>query len=115
MTARAHVEAHFARGDLSIYLGWSAPTDGGTMRIVQPTELVIEALPAEAAHTVSPPSLRIPEDLARALLDALSQHFGGSSDVRSLRNDYDAERRRVDKLIGYLTAPEQVISRDVRP
>ena len=112
MTARAHVEAHFARGDLSIFLGWTT-SDSDTMRVVLPADFVVEEQTANT--TVSAPSMRIPEDLARALLDALSQHFGGSSDVRSLRNDYDAERRRVDKLIGYLTAPEQVISRDVRP
>jgi hypothetical protein len=37
------------------------------------------------------------------LLDALSRHFGGTGDVRQLRKDHDAERARVDKLIGTLS------------
>lgn len=44
------------------------------------------------------PSLRIPTDAARALYDALAQHFGGTSNSKQLRADYDAERARVDKL-----------------
>jgi hypothetical protein len=49
------------------------------------------------------PTLRIPTDAARALYDALAQHFGGTSNSKQLRADYDAERGRVDKLIGTLT------------
>lgn len=45
-----------------------------------------------------PPPLRIPTDAARALYDALAQHFGGTSNSKQLRADYDAERARVDKL-----------------
>lgn len=44
------------------------------------------------------PSARIPTDAARALYDALAQHFGGTSNSKQLRADYDAERARVDKL-----------------
>lgn len=44
------------------------------------------------------PTLRIPTDAARALYDALAQHFGGTSNSKQLRADYDAERGRVDKL-----------------
>jgi hypothetical protein len=43
------------------------------------------------------------EDVARALMDALVKHFGGSTEVQTLRTDYLAERGRVDKMIGYLT------------
>jgi hypothetical protein len=42
--------------------------------------------------------LSLPESAARALLDALSQHFGGTGDTRQMRRDLDAERKRVDKL-----------------
>ena len=49
-----------------------------------------------------PPALVIPQDAARALLDALAQHFGGTGDTRQLRKDYDAERTRVDKMINHL-------------
>lgn len=49
-----------------------------------------------------PPPLRIPTDAARALYDALAQHFGGTSNSKQLRADYDAERARVDKFINHL-------------
>lgn len=49
-----------------------------------------------------PPPIDVPTDLARALLDSLSQHFGGTGDTRQLRKDHDAERARVDKLIATL-------------
>lgn len=48
--------------------------------------------------------LRLPEADARALYDALADHFGHSGhDTRALRRDYDAERARVDRLIGAVT------------
>jgi len=46
----------------------------------------------------------VPEGAARALLDALSLHFGGTGDTRQLRRDFDAERGRVDKLTDALIA-----------
>lgn len=42
--------------------------------------------------------LSLPDGAARALLDALSQHYGGTGDTRQVRRDLDAERSRVDKL-----------------
>lgn len=54
-----------------------------------------EVIPANAAA----PTLRIPDEVARPLLDALANHYGGTSDSRTLRRDYEAERARVDKLI----------------
>lgn len=48
--------------------------------------------------------LHLPDDIARALYEALAEHYGHSStDTRHLRMDYDAERSRVDKLLAYLT------------
>lgn len=48
--------------------------------------------------------LRIPEEDARALYEALGEHFGHAGhDIRALRKDYDAERGRVDRLIGHIT------------
>lgn len=54
----------------------------------------------------SPPTITIPDEVARALLDALSAHYGGTGDTRALRRDYDAERARVDRLITALTRRE---------
>lgn len=48
--------------------------------------------------------LGLPECAARALLDALSQHFGGTNDTRQARRDFEAERARSDKLTDALVA-----------
>lgn len=52
---------------------------------------------------VVPPHLVVPEGLARALLDALAEHFGGTSVGRQARADFLHERGRVDKLIDTVT------------
>jgi hypothetical protein len=52
------------------------------------------------------PTITIPDDVARALLDALAAHYGGTGDTRQLRRDYDDERKRVDRLIAALTGRE---------
>jgi hypothetical protein len=44
------------------------------------------------------PTMQIPAEFARALLDGLQRYFQGAEDTRALRQDYDAERKRVDKL-----------------
>lgn len=48
--------------------------------------------------------LNLPDDAARALYEALAEHFGHAGhDARALRADYNAERARVDKFIAHLT------------
>jgi hypothetical protein len=47
--------------------------------------------------------LVLTDDMARALLTALIRHYDGGEDARSLRRDYDAERKRVDVFIAHLT------------
>lgn len=47
--------------------------------------------------------LSLPIDAARALYEALADHFGHAGhDARALRRDYEAERKRVDLMIGNL-------------
>jgi hypothetical protein len=51
------------------------------------------------------PTLTLPMDTGRALLDALTRHYQGVEDTRQLRHDYERERSRVDdqaKLIADL-------------
>lgn len=50
------------------------------------------------------PTLRLGIEEALALQGALSELQHGTSELRKLRADYDAERARVDKLIGTLSA-----------
>ena len=48
------------------------------------------------------PTLQLGDSEARALLEALTRHYGGAEDTRALRRDYDAERTRVDTLTAAL-------------
>lgn len=101
MTTRAYVQQDFGRfNSVVVYLVQERYIDGvPEVAVLQPTELVM-ADSDPAAMPVA--GLHLPEDFARALLDALALHFGGTGDTRQLRKDYDAERARVDKLIGHL-------------
>nr|MDT0660843.1 hypothetical protein [Micromonospora sp. DSM 115978] len=74
----------------------------GRSAIAEPVDLVMREV--DDAESQGAPTLRIPEEMARALLDALSAHFGGTSEVMTLRADYRAERDRVDRMINYLTS-----------
>jgi len=58
----------------------------------------------EADETIQhEPSLRLEDGAARALLDALAAYFGGTGELQTLRRDYEAERKRVDRFIEHLT------------
>lgn len=52
------------------------------------------------------------EEILRALYEALAAHFGGAGhDTRALRQDYNAERARVDKMIdGLLTQSTTIVN-----
>jgi hypothetical protein len=64
---------------------------------------------SEADTMVEPPEdawLRLSNEDARAVYEALAEHFGHAGhDMRALRQDYDAERKRVDTFINHLTKP----------
>ncbi|MEU3452145.1 hypothetical protein ABZ671_00680 [Micromonospora sp. NPDC006766] len=45
-------------------------------------------------------SMKLTDDLAMALLDALADHYGNTTGGRQQRADYEHERARVDRLIG---------------
>lgn len=60
----------------------------------------------DAAH------LRIPEDAARALYDALAQHFAGEAGGRQTRADLMHERGRVDRLIETLATVATTVRTD---
>lgn len=101
---RAHVERNFARDTTDIYLAIRGGDSNlyvlrgdGTTQTIDPAEQL----------TYDPgrqPTLRLPESVARSLLDALAAHFGGTSETQTLRKDYLHERGRVDKMIEHLIA-----------
>lgn len=45
-----------------------------------------------------PPTMKLPDDAARVLLDALLRHYQGASDMHTVRADLLHERGRADKL-----------------
>jgi len=100
MTARAHVEfdPYMFGVRLAVRRDGSG-SNGVVLKWEQPTvELVTEAGAAPDPATW----LRLDEDDARAIYEALAEHFGHAGhDIRALRKDYDAERARVDTLIEY--------------
>ena len=57
------------------------------------------------------PSFTLEDSAARALLDGLTRFYHGAEDTRALREDYDAERARVDKLTNALIENQQTIIR----
>jgi hypothetical protein len=97
MTAGAHVEQDWMRGGVKLAI-W---TDRGehTTSIIRWGEVSAAEIPvAESAPEDA--FLHLTDDIARALYEALSVHFGGNVvDATRLRKDYDAERARVDLFI----------------
>lgn len=57
--------------------------------------------------TEIPFKVHMNEDVAKALMLGLLEYFGEyKGDVRILRQDYQAERERVDEFIKFLTRPQ---------
>ena len=97
MSAGANVQEDWMRGGVKIVV-WLDRTEH-TTKIVQwgtpsVTELPVATMAPDDAF------LHLSDDVARALYEALSVHFGGNVvDATRLRKDYDAERARVDLFI----------------
>lgn len=99
MTARAHIRPNFALGGIDVALVTELPDGARRIRQWQPFHETVYTAPNDAATERSTDLLSIPDDEARALYEALAEHYGhGTNDTRDLRRDHDAERARVDKL-----------------
>lgn len=73
--------------------------DGERVRAFGPTTDLLEV--ADGCEPDRAAWLHLRMDEARALYEALAEHFGHAGhDIRNLRQDYNAERARVDRLIG---------------
>jgi hypothetical protein len=104
---RAHVQrGNFQNLSLELTIWGPAVTDLDGTSSLNVKELataerstVFEKIPQHASGNV----LRIDEDVAKALMLGLLEYFGEyKGDVRVLRQDYQAERKRVDKFIDYM-------------
>lgn len=101
MTARAYVETDIRRLDL-VAIHLQRKFNDGQVDIAK-FEDVEWARNVDPASVIDEPApLRLTEDEARALYEALARHFGGAPDMAQLRADYNDERKRVDRLIGFL-------------
>lgn len=105
MTWRAFVEPDHVRLGRGVAVHLGQDHGDGSFSILHPAELVVQRMEPDAAAVQQPPFLRIEDDMARGLLDALAAHYGGTADMRQLRKDYEAERARVDKMLAALTLP----------
>ena len=64
----------------------------------------------ESIDAVVEPTMMLRLDEAQALLDSLTRFFHGAEDTRALRKDYEAERGRVDQLVGTLAVVTQTLA-----
>jgi hypothetical protein len=107
MTSQAHVE--FDAAGFGVRIAIQRKSDNGPIREILQWEPLVSRTYDASAGSAQPNDadwLRLPENDARALYEALADHFGHSgNDTRALRRDYDAERKRVDLLIDKLVKP----------
>lgn len=103
MTSEAHAEHDYVR--LGVRLIVTRGDRGQVGRqVLHWTEPTVQTIENENAIAPDDCWLRLTEDDARAVYEALADHFGHSAhDTRALRRDYEAERKRVDRFIAHLT------------
>lgn len=101
MTSKAHVEYDLMGVRVALL------REGDGSRVVAQWPPIMQAWRTIEEPSTTPQDedwLRLDEDDARAIYEALADYFGHSGhDTRALRRDYDDERRRVDRLIGAVT------------
>jgi len=103
MTSKARVE--FDPRMIGVRVALIHDLGAGTYDVLQWERPAVKRYSGEGAATEPSETdwLTLSDDDARALYEALADHFGHSGhDTRSLRKDYDAERKRVDDLIRHL-------------
>lgn len=94
---RAHISEPFA-GLSSIEVVIANHLDGKTVHIMHlPEDGGARWDPYDDTTTPPKPTLVLPVETGRVLLEALTRHYQGAEDTRALRRDYDDERRRVDE------------------
>lgn len=99
MTSRACVQIDPRSFGVRLAVNRTSPSGNGTVLTWErPGVRVVEEVGTQRSE--GDEWLQLEEDDARAIYEALAQFFGGAGhDTRALRKDYDAERKRVDRLI----------------
>lgn len=86
----------FAIDSISITMGLKyGPEQAKVMRIEDDGRVRFDDVEHNLAVN---PTVQLPHDFARALLEALTRYYQGASDMHTVRGDLLHERGRVDKL-----------------
>jgi hypothetical protein len=101
MTARAYVQPDLGALGNGVLIFLKDSGYDGHVYIAEFADIVMQEHD-QATIADDPKPLRLSEDMARAVYEALAAHFGGGPDMTTLRRDYTNERIRVDRLIGLL-------------
>jgi hypothetical protein len=95
---RVSVVSDMFGGGVSIYIGTRyGPQDVNALRISDDGTPRMEHL--EDPFAGSGPTLKLSDEFAQALLNALTRYYQGSADLHTVRADLIHERGRVDDLI----------------
>ena len=99
---RAHITDSFEPDGIGVILSLRYSESIDDIRVIHFDKLGMMSVDKYDPGTVVTPSFRVPNDFARALLDALLRHYQGASDLHQLRQDYMDERSRVDLLVRHV-------------
>ncbi len=98
MTIRAYVNDNLMMfGSLHVAIV-DQSDDGHVLRILRISDDPFAESWEDIDHNAGDvaPTLKLPGEAGRALLDALVRHYDGGEDTRRLRADYDAALKRAD-------------------
>lgn len=100
MTIRVHVRSHPVSDCLDVFVLREADYGRFVLHTEDSNTFRWDELPpptAALSDSMLEPTVVLPFDSGRALLQALIEHYQGAEDTRALRRDYDNERKRVDE------------------
>jgi hypothetical protein len=86
-------------GFMAISIALSRPSGTGYMEVVFLTMGEPRIVPEGARSDSGERVPTLPDHIGLTVLDALIKFYRGTDDTRQLREDYEHERRRVDKFI----------------
>lgn len=107
MPARARAEYYPPTMEVRIAVTRILGSDSVASQIFRWTQPTIVDVTAQELESREPSDgggwLYLDEEAARAIYEALADHFGHTGhDMRTLRRDFEHERGRVDKVLGML-------------
>jgi hypothetical protein len=111
---RAHINEPF-EGFSSLDVVIADHLDGGRVVVMHLDENGIVRWDEHEPHARPKPTISLPMDTGRALLDALTRHYQGAEDTRQLRQDYERERARVDEHAKVLADLARTLAAKVPP